>query len=153
MRRARPVNSATMGKAATCISSERRIIESLRNEGKSLVEIARLIQRSKTLVFNALKPVQDTLERGKRRKTTARFDRWLTRKVEANPFVTSTELKMVTDAPICLRTIRRRLQDLNLNSRAPRRVLLLSSKNIKHRLRFGRRHLTVVDAVERDTQG
>ena len=152
MRRARLVNSATMGKAANCTSSERRIIESLRNEGKSLAEIARLIKRSKTLVSNALKPVKDTLERGRRRKNTAGFDRWLTRKVKANPFVTSTELKMVTDAPISMRTIRRRLQDLNLNSRAPRRVPLLSSKNIKHRLRFARSHLTVVDAVERDLQ-
>lgn len=152
MRRAGRVSFARMGKGVNCTPAERRIIESLRNEGKSLAEIARVIKRSKTLVFNALKPVKNDLKRGRRRKTTATFDRLLARKVKANPFVTSTELKVATEAPISMRTIRRRLQDLNLNSRAPRKVPLLSSKNIKDRISFARRHLNVVDPLERDLQ-
>ncbi len=75
-----------MGKASNCTETERRVIESLRNEGKSLADIARLVKRSKTLVFRALKPVTVALRRGRRRKTTVAFDRLLVRKIKANPF-------------------------------------------------------------------
>jgi hypothetical protein len=141
-----------MGRASSCTPAERRIIQSLRAEGKSLAEIARLIKRSKTLVFQALKPPRAAQKRGRKRKTTDVFDRLLARKVKADPFVSATRLKTETGAPISARTIRRRLQGQNLNSRAPRKVPLLSKKNIRHRLKFAREHLNLVDPKKPDFQ-
>lgn len=130
-----------MGKAANLTPREKEIIKSLRNEGKSLADIARLVKRSKTAVYHALLPVNVALRRGRPRKTTARFDRLLEIKVKSSPFLSSAELHHLTDAPVSFRTIRRRLQEMNLNSRSPRKVPLLSKKNIKDRLRFAQRHL------------
>ena len=141
-----------MGKASNCTETERRVIESLRNEGKSLADIARLVKRSKTLVFRALKPVTVALRRGRRRKTTVAFDRLLVRKIKANPFLSSAELKRESKAPISTRTIRRRLQDANLNSRAPRRVPLLSKKNKRDRVRFSNTHLSIPGETNRAEQ-
>lgn len=145
----RPVN---MGKSTDCTPEERRIIKNLRDDGKTLSEIARIIGRSKTLVHGALKPKNTRAKRGRPRKTTESCDRRLIRKVKADPFISSAKLQSIVDAQVSPRTIRRRLQGVRLNSRTPRRVPLLSKKNIGKRLHFARTALEVVDPVERDRQ-
>ena len=50
-----------MGKAANLTLRETAIIASVRNEGKSLAVIARLVKSSKTEVFQALAPANVAL--------------------------------------------------------------------------------------------
>lgn len=141
-----------MSKAPNLTVREKGIIARLRKHGKSLANIARIVGRSKTAVFQALKPEKVLSRRGRPRKTTSRFDRLLSQKVKANPFLSCSELKVSTNAPVSTRTIMRRLQDINLNSRTPRKVPLLLKKNIKDRAKFARRHLCEVSAEDRDKQ-
>jgi Transposase. len=141
-----------VGKSTHCSDEERRLIQNLRDEGKSIGNIAKLINRSKCMVHQALQPVRPSDNRGRPRKTTAAFDRLLVRKSKADPFAGSVALKKVTNAPISARTIRQRLQDADLHGRSPRKVPLLSKKNIKDRLKFAEEHLNVL-GEERKSNG
>jgi len=141
-----------MGKAGDLTVQEKNIIARLRKGGNSLAGIAKIVGRSKTAVFQALKPGKVQRRPGRPRTSTSRFDRLLIQKVKANPFLSSSQLRAATSAPISTRTIRRRLQDVNLNSRTPRKVPLLSKKNIKLREEFARRHLYEVSADNRHKQ-
>lgn len=130
-----------MGRSIHCTAAERITILILRKEGKSLREIARIVGRSKKLVENALKVQPVDENRGARRKTTCYTDRQIVRVSKNDPFKSSTEIKTELGLKISSRTIRRRLQDNNLHGRAARKVPLLSSKNIKQRLKFAKDHL------------
>lgn len=96
---------------------------------------------SKTKVFNAIHSKKSHETRGRKRKTSARFDQRLVRLSKNNPFMSSSSLKNELCASVTSRTIRNRLQEVGLMGRSPRRVPLLSKKNIQKRLEFARRHL------------
>lgn len=129
-----------MGRRVHCTAQERILIITLRNKGKSQREIARIIGRSKKIVENALKPKKNKETRGVKRKTTPQTDRQIARVSKLNPFKSSTAIKKELSLEISARTIRRRLEEYNLHGRAARKVPLLTSKNIKSRLRFAKEH-------------
>lgn len=130
-----------MGRRKHCTLSEKEIILKFYEQGKSMGDISKLMNCSKTKIFNAIHQTVKPETRGRKRKTTARFDQLLVRKCKKDPFRSSKDLKNDLCASVTSRTIRNRLQEAELKSRSPRKVPLLSKKNIKKRLIFARQHL------------
>lgn len=64
-----------MGRNKHCSEEERTIIERLRAEGKTIREIAKVLNRSPNMITNALKPRKHFQKRGRPRKTTPHMDR------------------------------------------------------------------------------
>lgn len=64
--------------------------------------------------------------------------------MQSRSFVTSFTLKKQTNASISARTIHQRLQEAKLYVRRPRKVPLLSKKNIRDRLTFANKYLKTV---------
>lgn len=131
-----------MGRRAHCTEAEGKVIKNLRNEGKTMDEIANLLNCSKKKVFNAIHAVVKEETRGRKRKTSSRFDKLLIRKCKIEPFLSSKDLQKDLNAPVTSRTIRYRLAEAKLLARSPRKVPYLSQKNIKQRLNFANRHLS-----------
>lgn len=130
-----------MGRSKHCSDEERKVILRLRGNGITIRAIAELVGRSKKMVQNALKKPLTLETRGRPKKTSEHFDRLLIRKSKENPFASSKDLKKILDAKISPRSIRRRLLNASLPSRSPRKVPLLSKKNIRDRLTFARTNL------------
>jgi len=130
-----------MGRNIHCRAEERIKIITLRGEGKSQREIAKIIGRSRKMVENALKLKNNKETRGPKRKTTSRIDRQIVRVSKIDPFKSSINIKNELNLPISARTIRRRLKEGNLNGRAARKVPHLSLKNVKCRIQFAKDHI------------
>lgn len=130
-----------MGRNVHCRPEERVKISTLREQGKSQREIAKIIGCSKKMVENALKYNKKIETRGNKRQTTSQTDRQIARAAKLDPFMTSVQLKRDLQLQISARTIRRRLQEAHLHGRVARKVPLLTSKNIKARLQFAHTHV------------
>jgi len=68
-----------MGRGVHCTAPERQIIKKLSDEGKSMTEIAELMNCSKKKVFSAVHYIDKKENRGRKRATTKRFDDILAR--------------------------------------------------------------------------
>jgi len=101
-----------MGRNIHCRAEERIQIITLRGEGKSQREIAKIIGRSRKMVENALKPKNNKETRGPKRKTTSRIDRQIVRVSKIDPFKSSINIKNELNLPVSARTIRRRLKEI-----------------------------------------
>lgn len=81
---------------------------------------------------------------GRKRKTTARQDRYLERFALRNRFQTpkqlAAELSVEQGVSVCDRTVRRRLAEVNLKSRKARRKPYLSQQQMKNRLLWARKY-------------
>lgn len=130
-----------MGRKIHCSEDMRLLIQNLRKKGKSLRNIADTIGCSLGMVQNALKQKKITENRGRPRKTTLKLDRRIIKEAKRDPFATSTQILFETKADVSSRTIRRRLVEGKLPARSPRKVPLLSKRNIKQRKEFARSHL------------
>lgn len=130
-----------MGRGVHCTDSERKVIQNLRNDGCTMDRIAQIMKCSKKKVFTALHYYPKEETRGRKRKTTSRFDHLLVRHCKTKPFSSSEELKNELNPPVTSRTIRNRLSEAGLMARSPRRVPFLSKKNVQQRLDFANRHL------------
>lgn len=139
-----------MGRGASCSPELRNVIIKLKNEGKSAVEIANLVGRSRKLVHNAIQYVQrhETTEKIRRqpraRKTSAADDRIITRLAKSNPFITSAEIRdrVARDhgIEVCSRTIRKRLNESDLRGCVAQHKPLVTKKNLKARLLFAKKY-------------
>jgi len=129
-----------MGRGVHCTAPERQIIKKLSDEGKSMTEIAELMNCSKKKVFSAVHYIDKKENRGRKRATTKRFDDILARTVKKDPFLTAKELKNTLGAAVTARTIRNRLIEQDLRACSARKVPSLSQKNMKNRLIFAKRH-------------
>lgn len=121
-----------MSRSIHCSSPELKVIKNLRQEGKSIREIAKLINRSANMILNALKPKTSIEKRGRPRATSKTTDHRIVQLSKKDPFMTSNEILSQINDNVSARTVRRRLQDSGLFGRSPRKVLLLSSKNIRN---------------------
>lgn len=130
-----------MGRGKHCTPEERTIILTLKNEGKSLRQIAKIVNCSKKMVENALKPQKIRQNLGQPRKTTAHEDRQIIRISKSDPFKSSKDIKSELGLNISARTVRRRLVQGNLHGRIARKVPLLNKRNITLRLKFAKDHL------------
>lgn len=131
-----------MGRNIHCSSEERRIAKNLRRSGKSLREIAKLMNRSHNLVKNALKVQNKKETRGRPSKTTPELDRRILRIAKSDPFKPSRVIAAEIDNVINASSIRRRLQLAKLPGRIARKVPLMRPKNLIMRQNFAKDHIT-----------
>lgn len=133
------------------LSLQKRItIQLLKEQGKSQVEIARIVKCSRRAVQYAIKRFEDTgshdnrQRTGRKRVTTEREDRKLIRESLKHRKKTSSELAAdLTEEigrPISARTARRRLTEAGLKGCKARKKPWLSEKNKKSRYEWARRH-------------
>jgi len=78
-----------MGRGRHCSAEERRLIQRLRDEGKTYKSIAILMKRSQNFVTNALKPEKIGENRGAPRKSSSKTDDRIVQLVKRDPFKSS----------------------------------------------------------------
>lgn len=114
-----------MGRSRHCSEEQRTLIKKLIREGKTYKEVQKMIGCSAKMISNALKWRAKPERRGRKRKTTIKMDRRITRMAKAQPMITSRMIKDSLELPVSTVTVRRRLCEANLFSRIPRKVPLL----------------------------
>lgn len=133
------------------LNLQKRIkIQLLHEQGKTQVEIAKLVKCSRRAVQYTLKRFQETgshankQRKGRKRVTSEREDRTLIRRSLQNRRSTSSELAAglsgETGRPISARTVRRRLGQAGLKGCKARKKPWLSKKNKKTRYEWALRH-------------
>lgn len=135
----------------TPLPIRQQIIKLRKKDNLSIGAIAKIVDKSKSVVHNILKVYDDSGSCKARkstvrpRKTTEREDPAMVKLVKKDRFKTaaavSREMSIVLEKNISRRTVSRRLVDHNLLSRAPVVKPLISSKNKKCRLAFATEHL------------
>uniref|UniRef100_A0A3Q3MBK0 Transposase Tc1-like domain-containing protein n=1 Tax=Mastacembelus armatus TaxID=205130 RepID=A0A3Q3MBK0_9TELE len=108
------------------------LIKKLIGEGKTYKEVQNIIGCSAKMISNALKWRAKPERRGRKRKTTIKMDRRITRMAKAQPTISSRMIKDSLELPVSTVTVRRRLGEANLFSRIPRKV---------PRLQFAKEHI------------
>ena len=131
--------------------SVRQAIVKLHKEKHTIREISEKVKRSKSVVGRIVKSYNDTgkiasaFKTGRPRKTSAREDRIMQRMSLKDRFKSCTEIKRVMNSTSCVnvsrQTVSRRLQEIGLFNRTPRKKPLVSSKNKKKRLEFANRYV------------
>ena len=127
-----------MGRGKHCSDEKRDLTKRMRAKGKTYKEIQDTLQCSAKMISNALKWEAKPETRGRHRKTTKRDDRNIAKLAKKNPFTTSKKIKNDLELPVSTVTIRRRLIEANLLGRSPRRVPLLTKRNVSNRLKFAK---------------
>lgn len=133
------------------LSLETRVkITTLAEEGVGQREIARRLQISRGGVQAALRRFKktgsnhDLPKNTKKRVTSPRDDRLMQRMCEKNRRLTAVEVAADFNSgrqkKISVATVKRRLSEVGLNGRRPRKVPLLSRRNIRMRLEWARKH-------------
>lgn len=133
------------------LCNENRIkIQLLHEQGKSQVEIAKIIKCSRCAVQSAIKRFTETgshankLRTGRKRVTTARQDRILIRESlkdrKKTSFALAAALSEEIEETVSARTVRRRLAEAGLKGCKARKKPWLSEKNKKHRLEWALRY-------------
>lgn len=112
----------------------------MKSDGYSYRNIAKILACSLGMVQNAFKAKPTQEIRGRPRKTSKKTDRLIALEAKKDPFISSSKLLKATNLNISARTVRRRLVESKLPSRSPRKVPMLSKKNIKRRMMFASEH-------------
>uniref|UniRef100_A0A3Q3KH46 Transposase Tc1-like domain-containing protein n=1 Tax=Monopterus albus TaxID=43700 RepID=A0A3Q3KH46_MONAL len=120
---------------------KRTLIKKLIGEGKTYKEVQKIIGCSAKMISNALKWRAKPERRGRKRKTTIKMDRRITRMAKAQPMISSRMIKDSLELPVSTVTVRRRLCEANLFSRIPRKVPLLKKRYVQKRLQFAKEHI------------
>ena len=117
----------------------------LHKEKHTIREISERVKRFKSVVGRVVKSYNNTgkivsaFKTSRPRKTSAREDRIMQRMSLKDRFKSCTEIKRVMNSSSCVnvsrQTVSRRLQEIGLFNRTPRKKPLVSSKN-KKRLEF-----------------
>lgn len=130
--------------------AERSQIVLLHSQGWSQQKIAKQMKHSRHAIQVTLKRYEETgsyenrPKSGRKRKTTARQDRYLERLSLQNRF--KTPKKLVADlsanqgVSVSDRTVRRRLAEVNLKSRKARRKPYLTQQQMKNRLLWAKKY-------------
>jgi transposase len=129
---------------------ERVAMQALHEEGVGVRRIAEKFKTTPGGVSKFLKKVKETnsieyrVGRGRKRSTTPREDRALTRIVRTRQAETATEASVIaiTDHGITVssQTIRRRLRESSLVARVKKKKPLLSAKHMAARLAWAKEH-------------
>ena len=130
--------------------SVRQAIVKLHKEKFTIREISEKVKRSKSVVGRVVKSYNDTgkvsaFKTGRPLKNSAREDRIMQPMSVKGHFKSCTEIKRVMNSTSCVnvsrQTVSRRLQEIGLFNRTPRKKPLVSSKNKKKRLEFANRYV------------
>ena len=140
-----------MGRSKHILPAQRAQIALLRNQGRSIREVAGLMNISRNAVFNAIRHTAiygtpENIQRVPRqRKTTQREDRIILRLSEADRRKTAVAIHKEVSRKhafrISVRTIRNRLREFELNGRVARKKPFVSKRNRKNRIQFAQEHL------------
>jgi transposase len=139
-----------MGKGCELSEGIRGQIVLLHSQGESERNIAKTIKCSRGAVQLTLKRHKTTgcfkskRRTGRKKKTTAREDRILSRMSLKNrrrtSHLLSHDLEGATGTKISARTTRRRLTECGIKACKPRKKPWVSEKNMKKRLEWAKRH-------------
>ena len=131
--------------------SVRQAIVKLHKEKHTLREISEKVKRFKSVVGRVVKSYNDTgkivsaFKTGRPRKTLAREDQIMQGMSLKDLFKSCTEIKRVMNSTsyvnVSRQTVSRRLEEIRLFNRTPRKKPLVSSKNKKKRLEFANRYV------------
>ena len=131
--------------------SVRQAIVKLHKEKHTIREISEKVKRSESVVSRVVKSYNDTgkiviaFKTCRPRKISAREDRIMQRMSLKDRFKSCTEIKRVMNSNACVnvsrQTVSRRLQEIGLFYRTPRKKPLVSSKNNNKRLEFANRYV------------
>ena len=123
-----------------------KLLWSYTRKSRKKREISEKVKRSKSVVGRVVKSYSDTgkivsaFKTGRPRKTSAREDRIMQRMSLKDRFKSCPEIKRVMNSTSCVNvsrpTVSRRLQEIGLFNRTPRKKPLVCSKNKKKRLEF-----------------
>lgn len=130
-----------MGKGKHCDPKSREHIKNLVKQGNSYRKVANLLNISKTMVEKAVKWVPKIETRGRKPKITLSTKKRIIHCVKKNPFISSKQIKCDLNIDVDPSTIRKVLIKENLKSRSPRKVPMLSKKNVQQRLKFAEEHV------------
>ena len=130
--------------------SVRQAVVKLHKEKHTFREISEKVKRSKSVVGMAVKSYNDVgkivsvFKTGRPHKTSARKDQIMQRMSLKDRFKSCTEIKKVMNSTSCVnlsrQTVSRRLLEIGLFNRTPRKKPLVSSKN-KKRLEFANKYV------------
>lgn len=129
-----------MGRGKHCSYEKICLIKRLREKGKTLKEIAGIMDCSINMVSNAIKKQKQPETRGRKRKTSKKNDEEIVQQARKNPFRTSKDIKNELGLEIDASTVRKRLIEHNLAASLPKKCPQLSTKNVKHRKKFSKEH-------------
>ena len=131
--------------------SVRQAIVMLHKEKHTIREISEKVKRSKSVAGRVAKSYNDNgkivsaFKTGRPHNTSAREDRIMQRMSLKDRFKSCTEIKRVMNSILFVnvsrQTVSRRMQEIGLVNRIPRKKLLVSSKNKKKRLEFANRYV------------
>lgn len=130
-----------MGRGKHCSPEKRKIIQDLRSKGHTYSEIGQIIGCSNKMIRNATTYQFKAETRGRNQRMSQKSINRLIRLSKKEPFMSASNLKKELGIQASLETIRRRLRDKGLNARSPRKVPLLTGKNVSNRLKFAKQHL------------
>lgn len=130
-----------MGRKHHCTNEERELILKLRQDGKSYKFIRETLSCSNEIIRNAIiwKPKAET--RNRKSKTSQKMDRRIINLIKKDSFISSSKIKQDLNLDIDASNARRRLLRNNLYAHTPRKVPLLTKKNVQKRLKFARDHI------------
>ena len=130
--------------------SVRQAVVKLHKEKHTMRDISEKWKRSKSVVGRVVKSYNDTgkivstFKTGRPRKTSAREDRIMQHISLMDRFKSCTEIERVMNSTLCVNVSRqivfRRLQEIGLFNRTPRKKPLVGSKN-KKRVEFANRYV------------
>ena len=131
--------------------SVRQAIVKLHKEKHTIRGISEKVKRSKSVLGRVVKSYNDTakivsaFKTGRPRKTSTREDQIMQNMSLKDRFKSWTEIKRVMNSTSCVnvsrQTVSRRLQEIGLFNRTPRKKPLVSSKNKNKRLEFANRYV------------
>lgn len=137
-----------MPKTRELTEIERQKIVLLKSQGRNISDIARQVRCSRSTVrltinrYEETKTFKNRPKSGRKKITTAREDRLLERNCLRNRTKPSStlaaELEQEIGKKISARTVRQRLQDVELSGRKAKKKPLLSEKNRKARLEWAK---------------
>lgn len=130
-----------MGRGKHCTSEKRGQIIRLLEQGKTYVDIQKIVGCSPTMISNAKKYVVKAETRGRKPILTEKWVNRIVRFSRNHPFIPATEIKKELNVPASIRTIRNRLIDNQLKARSTRKVPLLKKQHIGKRLKFAKEHI------------
>ena len=83
---------------------------------------------------------ENSVRSGRKRKTTARKDRLITKEVRKNPFITAQQIKENLYLPISITQIKSRINESNIYGGISRNRPYISKMNAMKRLNFAKEH-------------
>ena len=90
-----------MGRSRHCSEEQRTLIKKLIREGKTYKEVQKMIGCSAKMISNALKWRAKPERRGRKRKTTIKMDRRITRMAKAQPMI-----DLIYNIVLCNKTVK-----------------------------------------------